>query len=76
MIFQSACQGTLADNVNSGVNVAPATRAMTSQDNVRLTVHMTDGASVVSSVSSSRDTDNYMNQQHIDSNSSRFNVFL
>ena len=63
-MFQNACQVTLAGNVNSGVNVAPARRAVTSQDNVRLTVQMTDGVSVVYSVSSSRDTDNYINQQH------------
>ena len=66
-MFQNASQGTLADNVNSGVNVAAATRAMTSQDNVHLIVHMTDGVSVVYSVSSTRDTVNYMKQQHIDS---------
>ena len=64
----------MAGNANSGVNVAPARRAMTSQDNVRLTVHMTDGVSVVYSVSISLGADNYMNQQfHC---SSRLSVFL
>ena len=67
MTFQNACQGTLAGNVNSGANVAPARRAMTSQDNVRLTVLMTDGVSVVCSVSSSQNVVKYTKIQHIDS---------
>ena len=66
-MFQNASQGTLAGNVNSGVNVAPARRAMTSQDNVRLTVHMTDGVSVVCSVSSTQNIVKYSKIQHIDS---------
>ena len=40
---------------------------MTSQDNVRLTVQMTDGVSVAYSVSSNWGADNYTKQQHIDS---------